>query len=71
MNVVYEPDGNVEIRLSVSKPGDHIDIRADMDILAAFSNYPSEHNPCTGGTPHHCAYSPILPVDPQPWQPTC
>lgn len=51
MNVSYEPSGAVEIRPPVSRADDYIDVRADMDLLVAFSNCPSEHNPCNGWNP--------------------
>ena len=31
-----------------SKAGDHIDFRAEMDVIAAFSNCPQVHNACNG-----------------------
>jgi len=34
-----------------SKPGDHIDLRAEMDLLAVISNCPQENNPCNGFNP--------------------
>ena len=34
-----------------SKPGDHIDLRAEMDVLAVISNCPQINNPCSGGRP--------------------
>jgi len=37
MNVVYEPDGTWGIRPPTSRPGDHIDLRAEMDLLWAVS----------------------------------
>jgi uncharacterized protein len=51
MNIVYEPDGTLAIKLPISKPNDYLDFRADMDILVAFSNCPSEHNPCNAWNP--------------------
>jgi uncharacterized protein YcgI (DUF1989 family) len=51
MNVDYAPDGAVQIHPPLSRAGDHIDIRAEMDIVVAFSNCPSEHNPCNGWNP--------------------
>lgn len=51
MNVAFEPDGRIEIKEPISRPGDHIDVRAEMDLLVAFSNCPSEHNPCNGWNP--------------------
>ena len=46
MNVAYDPDGTFEIREPVSKPGDHIDFRAEMDVVVGMSNCPQERNPC-------------------------
>jgi uncharacterized protein YcgI (DUF1989 family) len=51
MNMQYETDGTCTIRPPVSKPGDYLDLRADMDVLVAVSNCPSEHNPCNGWNP--------------------
>ena len=34
-----------------SRPGDHIDLRADMDVLGVISNCPQTNNPCSGGRP--------------------
>lgn len=34
-----------------SKPGDHVDLRAEMDTIAAVSNCPQVNNPATGGNP--------------------
>jgi urea carboxylase-associated protein 1 len=34
-----------------SKPGDHLDLRAEMDLLAVISNCPQENNPCNGFNP--------------------
>ena len=34
-----------------SKPGDHIDLRAEMDLVAVISNCPQENNPCNGFNP--------------------
>jgi urea carboxylase-associated protein 1 len=38
-------------REAPSKPGDHIVLRAEMDVLAVISNCPQENNPCTGWNP--------------------
>jgi uncharacterized protein YcgI (DUF1989 family) len=51
MNMQYEPDGTCNIRPPLSKPGDYLELRADMDVLVAVSNCPSEHNPCNGWNP--------------------
>jgi len=34
-----------------SRPGDFVDLRAEMDILAVISNCPQVNNPCTGLNP--------------------
>ena len=46
MNCPIGPDGNWSIQVPKSKPGDHIDFRAETDVLAAFSNCPQIHNAC-------------------------
>jgi uncharacterized protein YcgI (DUF1989 family) len=51
MNMQYETDGTCNISPPLSKPGDYLELRADMDILVAVSNCPSEHNPCNGWNP--------------------
>jgi urea carboxylase-associated protein 1 len=51
MNVPVEADGSMAIVDGWSKPGDHVDLRAEMDVLVAISNCPQIHNPCNGGQP--------------------
>lgn len=51
MNVAFDPDGTFEIREPTSKPGDHLDLRAEMDVLAGMSNCPQERNPCNAFNP--------------------
>jgi urea carboxylase-associated protein 1 len=47
-----EDDGHVAIdKEPVSKPGDHIDLRAEMDLLVSISACPQENNPCNGFNP--------------------
>lgn len=47
-----EPDGRVSIDHDPpSRAGDHITLRADMNLLVAISNCPQENNPCTGYRP--------------------
>lgn len=36
---------------SRSRPGDFVELRAEMDALAVISNCPQVNNPCNGGTP--------------------
>jgi urea carboxylase-associated protein 1 len=51
MNVPVEPDGAMAIVDGVSKPGDYVDLRAEMDVLAVISNCPQTRNPCNGFNP--------------------
>jgi uncharacterized protein len=51
MNVPVDADGAMAIVDGVSKPGDHVDLRADMDVLAVISNCPQTRNPCSGFNP--------------------
>jgi hypothetical protein len=44
MNLVYEPDGTIGRGDSVNKPGDYVDIIAQMDIIVAISNCPGERS---------------------------
>jgi uncharacterized protein len=37
MNVDYSPDGTWVIKEPLTEPGDHIDFRAEMDLLWAVS----------------------------------
>ena len=51
MRVPVAEDGHVAIVDGISKPGDYVDLRADMDVLAVLSNCPEALNPATGGKP--------------------
>ena len=51
MNVPIDPDGSLAIVDGVSRPGDHVDIRAEMDVLCVISNCPQVNNPCNGFNP--------------------
>ncbi|MDE1172221.1 MAG: urea carboxylase-associated family protein [Parvibaculaceae bacterium] len=51
MNVPVEPDGALAIVDGVSKPGDYVELRAEMDILCVISNCPQINNPCNGFNP--------------------
>jgi uncharacterized protein len=51
MNVTVSPDGATAIEECPSRPGDHIDLQADMDLLVAISNCPQSRNPCNGWSP--------------------
>jgi urea carboxylase-associated protein 1 len=48
MRVPVGPDGEARIVEPISKPGDYVDLCADMDVLAVLSNCPEELNAATG-----------------------
>ncbi|MCK5276094.1 MAG: DUF1989 domain-containing protein [Alphaproteobacteria bacterium] len=48
MYVPIGPDGKARIVDALSKPGDYVDLRAEMDVLAVLSNCPEALNPATG-----------------------
>ena len=49
MNVDIEPDGRFTILPPTAEKGDHIDLRAEMDILGAISCCPREIGPVNDG----------------------
>lgn len=51
MNVPVEADGRMGIVDGLSKPGDYVDLAAEMDVLAVISNCPQTRNPCNGWNP--------------------
>ena len=51
MSVPIGPDGHAEIVEGRSSPGDFVDLRAEMDVIAVISNCPQELNPAAGGGP--------------------
>ena len=51
MNVPIDPSSNFTVVDGVSKPGDHIDMVAEMDVLCLISNCPQINNPCNGFFP--------------------
>ena len=50
MNCPVEANGAWSIATPMSKPGDYVDMRADMDCIFALSNCPQDLNPCNDGT---------------------
>ncbi|HLI41357.1 MAG TPA: urea carboxylase-associated family protein [Streptosporangiaceae bacterium] len=50
MNCPIGSDGRWEIAGPTSNAGDHIDLRAEMDLLVALSNCPQDLNPCNAAT---------------------
>ena len=51
MYVPVGKDGAMDMGPSISKPGDYVDLRAEMDVLAVISNCPQTRNPCNGFNP--------------------
>ena len=51
MRVPVDADGSVGIDDGWSKPGDHVTLRAEMDVLVVISNCPEALNPAAGGNP--------------------
>lgn len=51
MYVPIGPQGEMAIEPGRSKPGDHIDLRAEMDVLAVLSNCPQVQNPANDYNP--------------------
>ena len=51
MRVPVASDGRAEIVDSPSRPGDLVELRAEMRVLAVLSNCPEELNPAAGGAP--------------------
>jgi urea carboxylase-associated protein 1 len=51
MHVPITAAGRLDIVDGISKPGDHVDVVADMDVLVVLSNCPQLNNPCNGWNP--------------------
>lgn len=51
MNVPIEPSGELAIVDGVSRPGDYVELVAEMDVLCVISNCPQINNPCNGFDP--------------------
>ena len=51
MRVPVQADGSAGIVDGWSRPGDHVTLRADMDVLVVISNCPEAMNPATGAGP--------------------
>lgn len=49
MTVDLRTDGSFTIKPTTAGPGDYIDLRAEMDILAAVSACPADTSPTNGG----------------------
>jgi len=51
MNLTFQPDGTLKLQEPLSKPGDYIDLKSEMDSVIAISNCPQDRNPCNGFNP--------------------
>lgn len=51
MYVPVGKDGAMDMGPSLSKPGDYVDLRAEMDVLAVISNCPQVNNPVNDFNP--------------------
>lgn len=61
MTVPVGGAGEAAIALGSSKPGDHIDIRAEMNVLAVISNCPQVLNPCNNYLPTEIEVAVLAP----------
>lgn len=62
MYVPVEADGAAAIAEGLSKPGDYVDLHAEMDVLVVISNCPERDNLAAGGEPtpvRAIVYSPV------------
>ena len=64
VNVPVAADGATAITEGWSRPGDHVDLRAETDVLVAVSNCPQTRNPCNGGRPTPIRLVTYVPQDP-------
>jgi urea carboxylase-associated protein 1 len=51
MHVPVTAEGRLDIVDGISHAGDHIELVAEMDVLAVISNCPQLNNPCNGWNP--------------------
>lgn len=51
MNIPVRPDGSLGFEPTVAKPGDHVLLRAEMDLVAVFSACPMDITPVNGLKP--------------------
>jgi urea carboxylase-associated protein 1 len=51
MYVPVGADGAMDMGPSISKPGDYVELRAEMDVLAVISNCPQMNNPVNDFNP--------------------
>jgi urea carboxylase-associated protein 1 len=51
MNIPIDANGEFQIKAPLSRPGDHVDLAAEMDCLAVISNCPQILNPANNFNP--------------------
>ena len=51
MHVPVGPDGAMDMGPGISRPGDHVELRAETDVLAVLSNCPQINNPVNDYNP--------------------
>jgi len=51
MHVPVTAAGRLDIVDGISRPGDHVELIADQDVLVVISNCPQLNNPCNGWNP--------------------
>ena len=57
MSVSFAPSGETHITDNKARPGDYIDLQAQMNLLVAISNCPQNLNPVNGFNPTAIAYA--------------
>lgn len=48
MNTIIEPSGKITVEKPLSKAGDYVDLRAEMDLIVAVSACPCSESACNG-----------------------
>jgi urea carboxylase-associated protein 1 len=51
MNIPFDANGEFQFKAPLSRPGDHVDLAAEMDCLAMISNCPQILNPANNFNP--------------------
>jgi uncharacterized protein len=51
MSVPVLADGSAGVAEVTRKPGSHVSLKAERDVIAVLSNCPQMHNPCNGYNP--------------------
>jgi uncharacterized protein len=51
MNIPFSANGEFQFKAPLSRPGDHVDLAAEMDCLAVISNCPQILNPANNFNP--------------------